>query len=168
MKISEELMQELQKIPVPDDTVREFRAMLERVENQKGVFFGGYINILEWARKFILPDAVYEGEAASLLYDAHGGSRYREMAKNTAFELGSNETLEGMVVTHYEPDEMAFQMVFEEPLPERSDATLRLDIAVILVWMLSDCTGCCNAFKFMNLSHHGIYAEADVHMTYHS
>jgi len=39
---------------------------------------------------------------------------------------------------------------------------------VIAFIMLHDCTHCCNALKFINLSRRGLFAAGDISTTYHS
>lgn len=41
-------------------------------------------------------------------------------------------------------------------------------INVLAFIMLHDCTHCCNALKFINLSRRGLFAAGDISTTYHS
>lgn len=53
-------------------------------------------------------------------------------------------------------------------LPKASFEYYSTILTYCMVLIISDCSGCCNAFKYFNLTNEGIIAEADLRMTYHS
>ena len=66
---------------------------------------------------------------------------------------------------NYEYDHVIFTQ--QRPSPKFPELlyTLKTLLAIILS---SDCTGCCDALEFINVSRYGIYATGDVSRTYHS
>ena len=65
-----------------------------------------------------------------------------------------------------EPDNVYFSY-----RPTENETTIQINdelITVLAFIMLHDCTHCCNALKFINLSPYGLFSTGDVSMTYHS
>lgn len=134
------------------------------------------INILEWARKVSIP-----GESDSIIYE---DSLLRMDLQSEVFENKSplrvifhnreevknprNYPIYKPVIRDYEPDIVLFSLRFNELKELNEEIKLKVIFTYIMVILLSDCTGCCNALSFINLSSDGIIAYGVVSSTYHS
>lgn len=85
---------------------------------------------------------------------------------NIIFTHGSFNELNKQEVLNWEPDNVYFSYN-----PTQGETIIQINdelITVLAFIMLHDCTNCCNALKFINLSPYGLFAAGDVSMTYHS
>ena len=73
----------------------------------------------------------------------------------------------------WEADIVQFEIRFQtESQPELINPFTKVGLETVFTLlqaiMLHDCTGCCNAIRYITLSRDGIYAIADTARTYHS
>ena len=65
----------------------------------------------------------------------------------------------------YEPDWVMFQ--FGYPIKGKQYSPQYI-LKILMTFMLSDCTGCCDAMEYLNINKHGVIGKAHVSVTYHS
>lgn len=59
-------------------------------------------------------------------------------------------------------------IVYEDPFTQYITQIDDELLNILAFIMLHDCTHCCNALKFINLSRRGLFAAGDISTTYHS
>lgn len=84
-----------------------------------------------------------------------------------------NEDNKGLQVIYTdEPDSILFMIRFKTKhwrgLNPKKHLKLKKLFLLLLVIMLSDCTGCCNALDYINLTHDGVLAFGNISKIYHS
>ena|SRR6186997_709230 len=65
----------------------------------------------------------------------------------------------------YEPDWVMFQYRYPHG---RGRTKAEHILKMLMAFMLSDCTGCCDAMEYLNINKYGIVGKANVSVTYHS
>lgn len=123
-------------------------------------------NILDWARKMgkHYSDALVEADIQPYLFQG----AYPVQAISYT-DMGEDE--EHPCIWNYEPDHVVFQIRFDDEYHKTGinpKDTLHELFILIVAMVLSDCTGCCNALDFINLSAYGVLCSGDVSRTYHS
>lgn len=129
------------------------------------------VNILPIVRKYISIQWVLPtNEFDELMNQVQESNIQHEVpGLNILITNGNFDFLSQQHVNPYEGDNIyitfdGFSSNENKYITEIDDELLN----VIAFIMLHDCTHCCNALKFINLSRRGLFAAGDISMTYHS
>lgn len=126
---------------------------------------GSWIDILPWAR---LNLSKYLDEAIRLetQFNAwEGGIPHLHVISLNSSPHDRNT----MITPDSEPDEVYFQYTKPWLKDKATEEQFIYNLAnAIVIMLISDCTGCCNALSWMRLSEGGLYCHGNVSMTYHS
>lgn len=126
------------------------------------------VDILPIVRKYISNEGMLPAnEFDELMDQVQESSIHNEVpGLNVLMTNGKFDELNKQHVAYSEGDNI--YITYEEPftlnITEIDDELLN----VIAFIMLHDCTHCCNALKFINLSRRGLFAAGDISTTYHS
>lgn len=152
--------------------LQEFQEFLEEVKNRKSLDeFNKPVDLLPWLRSICLEyrDEIMDDPTFidQLYHDNPPIPGFSYLHLNLA-----NTPQPELCITKAEPDLVYFSIGFRERYCngfdlDQENALLKL-FTILMALMLVDCTDCCNAYHYVNLTSAGILIHGDVSMTYHS
>ena len=152
---------------------QELQQALDTLINNNEV---GLIDILPITRKYVANwpigenhieyefDQIIQSIPESDIDYFHGGLPLL----NVIYTMGIHNNIQKQYLENSEPDNI---YVSYEQYHGDGNSELKINdelINVLAMIMLHDCTHCCNALKFINLSQYGLFSAGDISMTYHS
>ena len=163
-------LEELKNVEVSHNDIVALGEMIDQAKNMEGA-----MPILDWARKMI-SSGQWANDIADKLIDTDAGYMFWDGqypgCKAITWNLDTNmdDGHDIPCIKSYEPDYVMFKVTFKTEYSEgfKVDTQLKEILLMIFIMMQSDCTGCCNAFEYLNLTHDGILGKAYVGRTYHS
>jgi len=136
--------------------------------NDSGIII---VDILHIVRKYISDEWVLPANEFDELMDQVSESNIHNEVPglNILMTNGKFDELSKQHVNPYEGDNI--YITFDGYSSNENNYITEIDdelLNIIAFIMLHDCTHCCNALKFINLSRRGLFAAGDISMTYHS
>ncbi len=155
-------MEELKKVKVNADHLDQLNNLFNGVIDRNAPK-----NILKWARsmsKYYLDDLIQLDTQPTLFQ-----GQYPVQVIYYNLEQGDDGDMPH--IRDCEPDQVIFQIRFNTKYNQTGlslEDNLHEIFVLIMDIMLSDCTGCCDALDYINITEAGIIASGNVSSIYHS
>lgn len=152
--------------------LQELLEFLEEAKNLKSINeFDKPVDLLPWLRSICLEYQDEIMDDPTFIVQVYHGNPPIPGFSYLLLNLANTPQPE-LCITGTEPDLVYFSIRFSEDYRDGFDldqenALLKL-FTMLMAIMPGDCTDCCNAYHYANLTSAGILIHGDVSMTYHS